>query len=318
MAEYPLQSLCEKYLTGILTEPEFEALKEFRDDPRLQDLVDGLLLKTYHEYLSMPAVVSVELSAQDQAMLERILAYKTPVIPMQSATHRSGYKYRWIAAAVIALLLTGGGYWWLKQEKGEPAIVQDIPAKQDVLPGKNGATLTLSDGRQVVLDSLGNGIIAQQQGSDVNLQNGKVVYDPVVHDGAGTGDAEVVYNTMTTPRGVSFSWTLPDGTQVWLNAESSITYPTVFAGRERTVKVTGELYFEVAKDQKKTFTVQINESARVDVLGTEFNVNAYANEPAVRATLVQGSVKVSQGATQEILQPGAGCHWRAGQDRENI
>jgi hypothetical protein len=156
----------------------------------------------------------------------------------------------------------------------------------DIAPGKNGAVLTLADGTQVVLDSLHNGVIANQKGGQVLLKEGKLAYEP---DGSG----EVAYNTMTTPKGRQFQVTLPDGTKVWLNAASAVTYPTVFTGKERVVKVTGEVYFEVTKNVKMPFRVNVNNKAEIEVLGTHFNVNGYADESKISTTLLEGSVRVT-------------------------
>lgn len=204
----------------------------------------------------------------------------------------------WWAAASVILLLGAGAYFWINQaNKDRQVAIQ--PGQNDALPGKNGAILTLDDGRKVVLDSLGNGTIAMQNGAQVNLKNGQLTYDPT-----GEMSGALAYNTMSTPRGRQFKVALPDGTIVWLNAASSITYPTVFTGKERNVKVTGEVYFEVAKDAQKPFTVDVNNAATVQVLGTHFNVNSYADETAIRTTLLEGKVKVIKGTAIQTLQPG--------------
>jgi ferric-dicitrate binding protein FerR (iron transport regulator) len=146
--------------------------------------------------------------------------------------------------------------------------------------------LRLADGTEILLDSMKNGVILNQQGTDIVLENGRLQYR-----GAGEG-AEPAWNTITTPRGRQFKVLLPDGTQVWLNAASSITYPTFFAGMERRVEVTGEVYMDVAKDSRKKFKVKVNDQAVVEVTGTEFNVKAYSDETSMATTLVEGSVKL--------------------------
>jgi ferric-dicitrate binding protein FerR (iron transport regulator) len=121
---------------------------------------------------------------------------------------------------------------------------------------------------------------------------------------AGNGDALVSYNTLRTPRGGQFRLTLPDGTGVWLNAASSITYPTAFNGAARNVTVTGEVYFEVAQIPNKPFMVKVNDHTAIQVLGTQFNISAYADEATVNTTLLQGSIKVTAGSNALVLQPG--------------
>jgi ferric-dicitrate binding protein FerR (iron transport regulator) len=154
--------------------------------------------------------------------------------------------------------------------------------------------LTLSDGSQIVLDSLGNGMVANQKGTKIMLKNGLLAYK------AGAVQDEIIYNTLSTPKGRQFNISLPDGTNVWLNSGSSIRYPISFPGGERKVVVTGEAYFEVAADKSKPFFVEINGKNLVEVLGTRFNVNAYEDESLTKTTLLEGAVRV--GAV--LLHPG--------------
>ncbi len=207
-------------------------------------------------------------------------------------THRirtliSSQMRRWIKYAAAIIFIFGvGTYIWTASKKNtqQPVAVQQTI---DIAPGKDGAILTLADGSQVVLDSLGNGVIALQNGSQVVIKNGELVYDVT-----GETKGEMAYNMMSTPKGRQYQVTLPDGTKVWLNAASSIRYPTVFTGKTRQVEIKGEVYFEVAKNIKMPFRVSVNESEMVEVLGTHFNVNAYENEATVNTTLLEGSVKV--------------------------
>jgi transmembrane sensor len=225
--------------------------------------------------------------------------------------------WRWgrVAALVLVLAGVGGyGYFLLNRTKSLPTeVVAKKPA--DIPPGHEGAILTLANGNQMVLDSLGNGVIATQNGTQVSLKNGALAYT------MDAGQAAPVYNNLTTPKGRQFQLILPDGTKVWLNAASSIRYTTAFTGNERSVDITGEVYFEVNKaiggnGHKKTFVVNILPptgrgagGGRIEVLGTQFNVNAYANEAAIKTTLVEGTVKFGyQSATgnrqSAILKPG--------------
>ena len=199
-------------------------------------------------------------------------------------------KRGWIRYAAAAVILVGGvGYFWITGSKDQSAQqAKPALAKTEILPGTTGAVLTLADGRQVVLDSAGNGLIATESGTEVVLDNGKLLYG---QNDEGAGQAS--FNTMTTPKGRQFQLVLPDGTKVWLNANSSIRYPVEFAAHERKVYVAGEAYFEVAKDVRKPFFVNVDNMADVEVLGTEFNVNAYDNEKVIRTTLVEGSVRVA-------------------------
>lgn len=206
---------------------------------------------------------------------------------------RSIGSWKWVAtAAAVLIMISVGAYLWINTGK---QMDTDLPmAAKQVAPGKNGAILTLADGSTIVLDSLNNGIIASQQGAKVHLENSKLVYDP-----AGKTSGDISYNIMTTPRGRQFQVSLPDGTKVWLNAGSSLRYPTAFEGNDRTVEIAGEAFFEVAKNKQKPFIVKTH-ADRITVTGTQFNVNAYANEPFMKTTLVEGSVMINNA----VLKPG--------------
>ncbi len=205
---------------------------------------------------------------------------------------------KYAAAAAILLAVGTGVYYWYGQSK-QQAQNATVAATQDVLPGGNKAVLTLSNGRQILLDSASNGMLAQQGGASISKQAG----GQIVYNSNGETGGEPVYNTMSTPRGGAYQLSLPDGTRVWLNAASSITFPTAFTGRERTVSITGEVYLEVAKDKAKPFFVKVN-GTQLEVLGTHFNVNAYGDEKTVKTTLLEGSVKVHAGAGSRVIAPG--------------
>jgi ferric-dicitrate binding protein FerR (iron transport regulator) len=180
--------------------------------------------------------------------------------------------------------------------------------KNDIKPGRNKAVLTLSNGRVIFLDSANKGELAAQGNVSVTKLNGGTL---VYHQQKTDSKPVVQYNTLTTPLGGKYQLILPDGSKVWLNAASSIRFPTAFAGKEREVQITGEVYFEVTKDAEKPFKVKEGNLV-IEVLGTHFNVNAYSNEPDVKVTLLEGSVRVSQLAlngngkvqSSQLLQPG--------------
>lgn len=219
---------------------------------------------------------------------------------------------RWIAAASILLILSATAYFWFFNSATDSGSAQQTKLPQ-IEAGRDGAILTLADGTNLVLDSLHNGLVTNQNGTAVILKNGQLLYQIPARNGASTAAAEV-YNTMATPRGKQFQLALPDGSKVWLNAESSIKYPTSFTGKERRVEVTGEVYFEVQRQPlsaaaggvrgKKPFIVTINDQLSVEVLGTRFNVNAYTDEATIRTTLLEGSVQLVYGSAKAILKPG--------------
>jgi hypothetical protein len=184
----------------------------------------------------------------------------------------------------------------LPKEKATTVILNDIP------PGQTTALLTLADGKTLVLDSTAIGQLAQQGGTVVLNDKSTLKYQPK------DGSAETLYNTLTTAYGETYAMVLADGSKVWLNAGASIKYPVAFAGNERKVTVTGEVYFEVAKDKSKPFIVHVTGQAGnemdVQVLGTHFNINAYKDETDIKTTLIEGAVKIKQGGKEALLSPG--------------
>lgn len=225
----------------------------------------------------------------ETAALERFLADKP-----EKTKVRFLYRWKW-AAAILVLALGVTTYFSLTNQTKRANI-----ARHDVLPGKNGAILTLADGSQLVLDSMGDGKIATQHGTEISLQNNELVYDAT----SATGEAAI--NTITTPKGRQFHITLPDGTEVWLNAASSISYPVAFKGKERTVKISGEIYFDVANRSWQPFIVEADQM-KLEVLGTSFNVNSYTDEQAIQTTLLTGAVKVTAltgNQDDKVLVPG--------------
>ena len=205
---------------------------------------------------------------------------------------------RWIAAAVIFLIAGAGWFWYAGTGTNTDNPVQTATA-EDIAPGRNGAILTLDNGKEILLDSSGSGVIATQHGSKVILNDNGVAYAPEEKPSSA-----IVYNTLSTPRGRQFHIDLPDGTSVWLNAASSIRFPASFSGKERKVYITGEAYFEVTANKSMPFVVDVNGKAEVQVLGTVFNVNAYEDGNAIYTSLLQGSIRMKHQQTSVTLLPG--------------
>lgn len=221
----------------------------------------------------------------------------TPVAQRVHFLRTAWFRY---AAAVILLLGSVAYFWATNNKSNQPLTTDNKSSPADIEPGSNKAILTLADGSTIVLDKAADGELAQQGNAQViKLSNGQIAYNV-----RGTAEGEVMMNTMSTPRGGQYQLTLPDGSKVWLNAASSITYPAVFVGKERKVKITGETYLEVAKDKTKPFIVDVDGKSFVEVVGTSFNINSYANEHAIKTTLVEGSVKVRVGNKESLLKPG--------------
>lgn len=201
------------------------------------------------------------------------------------------------AAASIVICMGIGLYFYQANHKKEQADLSI--ARHDFKPGGNKAILTLAGGKQILLTGAANGRLALQGNTVISkTSDGQVVYNT----GKSSG-SEMLYNTMSTPPGGQYHLILADGTGVWLNAASSIKYPTTFNGPDRKVEITGEVYFEVTHNKAKPFRVISNGQA-VEVLGTQFNVNAYYNEMSIKTTLIKGSVRVSANGAVKILKPG--------------
>jgi transmembrane sensor len=306
--EYLLNRYANKTCTAAEKEELMRLLQDSGNDEAVQQLIDKMIEERPATH-SMPDTTA-------QAVLQAIFeADETPVVPLETARVRRIPFGRIAAAAIILLLVTTAGWLWLMRTPNTQ--VATIETKGDVAPGGNKALLTLANGSTIVLDNAANGIVAHEGNANVvKLKNGELKYTTADDQPANTS-AEVTYNTLSTPKGGEYTIVLPDGSQVWLNAASSITYPTVFNAKERKVQVTGEAYFEVAKlvtadDGKRVpFLVDIKsrttggDLGQVQVLGTHFNINAYDDERAMKTTLLEGKVKVVNRNYQEaILKPG--------------
>lgn len=276
------KDLLEKYLDDRITMEERRRLATGLEDPTCAQLLD----ETIYEELVARAYEGTPDEGIRQLIQQRLDQEMAPVYTVRPR------RYQWAAAAAI-LVLVAGAYLWLQRPAKHPAAQTFIT---DAIPGTNKATLTLSDGSKVTLDSTGNQVI-RQGATAILQQGGQLKYD------AQRTTTAVQYNILSTPRGGQFQITLPDGTKVWLNAASTLRYPTAFAGPERLVEVNGEAYFEVAGNANQPFRVKMKD-AEVQVLGTSFNVNAYAEEPIIQTTLLEGSIKLSANNNQVLLKPG--------------
>ncbi len=214
-------------------------------------------------------------------------------------------------AAAILLVAVAAGTVLVVHKTTAPAglaVQQPRTAVQaDVPPGSNKALLTLADGSTIALDSVHTGSLMRQGNTRVlKLAGGQLKYDAI----AGADHSKSSYNVLSTPRGGQYRLVLPDGSRVWLNAASAIRYPTAFNGKDREVEVSGEAYFEITKNSSMPFRVlTVNhpgdaDPMTIDVLGTHFNVNSYADEDAIRTTLLEGSVRVTKDNSAGLLKPG--------------
>jgi len=204
------------------------------------------------------------------------------------------------AAAVILMMLSFGLF---KIFNKQISYQHTLSKLKSVTPGGNNAILTLANGKQIVLNNSRNGLLVNLGNITVSkANNGQVIYKVI---GSAKNTLRVSYNTITTPNGGQYEVILPDGSKVWINSSSSLKYPTQFTGKERDVELNGEGYFEVAKNKLMPFKVS-SHGQTVEVLGTHFNINAYTDEPGIKTTLLEGSVKVTVIGTEkpQLLIPG--------------
>lgn len=206
-----------------------------------------------------------------------------------------------IFAVAAAILLAVGLTFYFKIT--EDSVVQKkLVAVNDIAPGTNKAVLTLSNGEKINLSGLTNGEITNQTGIRISkTANGQLVYQTTGN--AGVAGQKPEFNTIEVPTGGQWQVILPDHSKVWLNALSSITYPTHFTGKERSVKISGEAYFEVAHNARMPFKVTCG-SQTVEVLGTHFNIMAYESDKLIKTTLLEGLVKVYTRNDTKLLVPG--------------
>lgn len=293
--------LLKRYLDNTISTTEAEELFAWLKDASFEDNseVEQIMANYYQNSFTDAATIATQ-RGRDQ--LEQLLKKINADQEKQAAPVKHMNNKWWLAAASIIILLGVGSYFIFfnnaqpnnNMAKTLPAIPKDIEA-----PKQNRAVITLSNGQQVSIDSLTSGQLAMQGNMLITKNsNGEIIYSGTENNGA------MAYNTLFNPRGSKVQTiTLADGTQVWLNAESSLRYPVAFSGKDRKVEITGEAYFEVAHNAQMPFYVASNDVS-VKVLGTHFNVNAYEDESLLKITLLEGLVNVSKGSTALKLTPG--------------
>lgn len=303
-----IQALLDDYVTGNISAGDKELLLTWLNDPAIAPQIEELLQRELasgrYEADPYPGV-HTRLHARLQAVMDATIQADVTAAP-PSLLRRITNDKRWWAAAAVLIILLGVGLYRVLQHPAQTTVV--AVQETDVPPGGNKATLTLADGRVVELDSAGNQVI-QQGNTTVRQQDGQLVYDAkALAPDSDRNHSPLTFNTLSTPRGGQFQVTLPDGTKVWLNAASSIQYPTAFTGNTREVIITGEVYFEVAKNPGQPFGVSIlpfkgRGGSRVEVLGTHFNINAYDDEEALRTTLLEGKVRMKSEVGSQKSDP---------------
>lgn len=285
-----LTYLYQRYIENTCTKEErdefLSMVAENQENDTITNLMDGTWDKIGTDGLQFPGA---------DHMLHQILSdHQKPVVKKVSW-------YRYAAAAAIMIMVSAGVYFYQKTNNRSSSQARVVNIKA----GKNKATLTLANGKVINLDSATNGEIAEQTGTTITkTEKGQLIYNIAGStEKENHAPAEIAYNTITTPRGGQYQINLPDGSKIWLNASSTLKYPTIFNKNERKVELTGEAYFEIAKMTIKQKTgnkkvrmpfIVVTGKQEVEVLGTHFNINSYTDEAATKTTLLEGAVRVSQ------------------------
>ncbi len=305
MNEKEFKRLINAYLEGTATPHEIRIVERFFDS-----------------YRAKPAEWPNEIIGDKVSSKDRIFKL---IESNKEENFGRGYNFgrrNWIKrslqiAATILLFLIGGYTIYTYQFKDRVESVSDI------IPGSKKAILTLADNSQIILDSMQTGSIAKQdQISVIKLNDGQIAYSGELSQSSQSSseiERASKINTLSIPRGGEYQITLSDGTKVWLNSESTLSFPINFTEKERRVEVTGECYFEVAKNLNKPFIVNVNNKIDIEVLGTEFNVTAYKDDGDIKTTLIEGSVRINQYLRNSIsksinLSPGQ----QANIDKEGV
>ncbi|PWK79812.1 FecR family protein [Mucilaginibacter oryzae] len=279
MEEAYYRQLVNRYLKKQVSDDELEVFAHLLNDGKLD------------KYLA-------EAMSNDELVPEtRPVAHDIVPVVMRKKRYWLGYA----AAASILLCLTVSFY--LYRQPAKQHLVMNNVIKNDFVPGSNKAVLKLANGSTLSLTGGNKGLLARQGVTAISKKDeGRVEYRPGTA-GVNAKDTAALYNTVSTPKGGQYQVVLPDGTRVWLNTASSIRFPVAFTGNDRRVEISGEVYFEVAKNKYKPFIVTSG-NQRVTVLGTHFDINAYPDEGIVKTTLLEGSVKVNAGDYMVLLKPG--------------
>lgn len=281
------QELIEKYRRGTLTHQEKAWLESW--------------------YLDIGKTQPSRPMAADD--LQRHLDSVWDSLPVNQPAERSGrplFLRIAVAASVLIFCMVGAYFIY---SKNNVVGRENVAYIDDAVPGGNRAILTLADGAKIALDAMKNGELAREGNTAIiKTKAGEIVYKS---GGAGHLKAgSVAFNTVVTPVAGQYQVTLPDGTKVWMNAASSIRFPTKFPEHERVVEMMGEVYFEVAKvtdgGKRIPFKVMAGDQL-VEVLGTRFNINSYKDEGQIKTTLVEGSISVNVDGNKKkevLLRPG--------------
>lgn len=300
-----------KYFRGEITPKEAEELNKWLQEDEgnrrlMNSLLDELELQKESRFFS-----SVNLEEGWEKVLGKLGQKKKRgllkrILPADTLPEAGRQLLRWQVAATLAgiLIAAWGMYHWVSKDRlpGDSSETAAY-AVNDIVPGGDRARLTLADGTEITLDDAGEGVIREEDGIRISRQEGELTYKAESRE----PKAET-YHTLSTPRGGQYRLVLPDGSKVWLNAASSIRFPRAFTGQQRLVEISGEVYFEIARDPDRPFRVKAADQTEVEVLGTHFNIMAYEEEASLQTTVLEGSVMVrtksQEPRAKKLLKPG--------------
>ncbi len=306
MPQSRLQYLLDRYKTKTYTPAEKEELAELILTSENDEAINEYLQLSWNATSAGEDMTAEKSSFIINSILQQKQHSEEAVSEKTAPLIHFSY-WRRIAAAIIFFAFAGAAYFiFSKKNMKTDTIAVVLTQVKDIPPPQSTkAIITLSNGQTILLDSINAGtLFLQQQVSVTKTADGQIIY---------TGNtSEIVYNTLTNPRGSkAITLVLADGTRIWLNSESSLTYPIAFSGNQRKVTITGEAYFEVAKDINHPFVVDAK-GVLTEVLGTHFNINCYDDEASTNITLLEGSVKISKGIVTGLLKPNQQAQLSAG------
>ncbi|HWW42499.1 FecR family protein [Pedobacter sp.] len=280
-----INTLAHKWRSGQISQQEMQELNTWYEQHQDE------FVELPGEYKDQPDLIKDRIEKQ---VFDRINRGK----PESWKKNNLGSK---IAVAASIILIAAAGLFYNKYNRRQEPATGNY--SKTIVPGKQGATLMLANGKKIRLSDAGNGELAKESGVSISkTANGQITYE--IKQPLDAANQEEQVNTLSTEKGETYGIKLPDGSLVILNAASSITYAAnITALHERRVKLRGEAYFEVAKDKIHPFIVE-TEQQQVAVLGTHFNVMAYEDEETVKTTLLEGAVKISAHGKYQSLKPG--------------
>jgi len=299
-----LERLLQQYFNNTITDTDCIELLDYlrnNDPDEIAKTIDErlLLLEEGPEFNRFQAKKVLERIKSDARFINQAAE------PEGSKPVNKWYN-SWIRVAAILIFFSAVGFYFLFNRYSKVTDQNNLAVvkSSEILPGSTKATLTLANGKVISLDNAADGLLTKSGRTVVNkAHNEGLVYNTLADNNKIAVNTDTIYNTLTTPRGGEYKVKLPDGTNVWLNSSSSLSYPVEFSGNERHVKLTGEAYFEVAKNKDKPFYVCAN-NVCVKVLGTHFNIAAYNDDVELTTTLLEGSVLITKNSKQRLLKPG--------------